>query len=137
MKIVLDTNVLWVFISRKSKTHWVFQQLLEGGFTLCVTTDILEEYEEIIGQKLGEKTATAIMETLENLSNVQFITRYFQWNLIKAHPDDDKFTDCAIASNVDYLVTNDGHFNRLKTIPFPKINFLNSEEFKRLFDLAE
>ena len=102
-----------------------------------MTTYILEEYEEIIGQKLGEKTAIAVMETLENLSTVQFITRYFQWNLIKADLDDDKFADCAIASNVDYLVTNDGHFNVLKTIPFPKINILNSEEFKRLFDLAE
>ncbi len=137
MKIVLDTNVLWVSISRNSKTHWVFQHLLAGDFTLCVTTDILEEYEEIIGRKLGEATATSVMEVIDNLSNVEFITRYFQWNLIEADPDDDKFSDCAIASNADYLVTNDGHFNVLKLLPFPKITVLNSEEFKRLFDTAE
>jgi len=136
VNIVLDTNVLWVSISRKSKTHWVFQALLAGAFTLCVTTDILEEYEEITGQKLGEATATAVMEVLENLGNVAFITRYFQWNLIKADPDDDKFADCAIASNADYLVTNDRHFNVLKTVSFPKINVLNSEEFKRLLKVS-
>lgn len=131
---MLDTNVLWVSISRNSKTHWVFQRLLAGDFTLCVTTDVLEEYAEIIGLKMGEATATAVMEVLDNLSNVEFVTRYFQWNLIEADPDDDKFADCAVASRADYLVTNDGHFNVLKAIPFPKITLLNSEEFKRLFD---
>lgn len=137
MKIVLDTNVRWVSISRNSKTHWVFRRLLAGDFTLCVTTDILEEYEEIIGKKLGETTATSVLEVFDNLTNVEFITRYFQWTLIDADPDDDKFADCAVASNADYLVTNDGHFNVLKAIPFPKITAVNSDEFKRLFDTAD
>jgi predicted nucleic acid-binding protein len=113
-----------------------FQRLLAGEFTLCVTTDILEEYEEIIGRKLGEATAAAVMEVIDNLANVGYITRYFQWNLIDADPDDDKFADCAVASGADYLVTNDGHFNVLKALSFPKITLLNIEEFKRLFDAA-
>jgi predicted nucleic acid-binding protein len=35
--------------------------------------------------------------------------------------DDEKFADCAIVSNADYLVTNDRHFEVLKTIQFPII----------------
>ena len=61
MKIVVDTNILWVSISRKSKKHWVYENLLKGNFILCVTTDILEEYEEIIGQKMGEEVAESFV----------------------------------------------------------------------------
>lgn len=125
MKVVIDTNILWVSISSKSSTHWVVQHLLAGTFTLCVTSEILQEYEEIIGQKLGAKTASAFMELLENLDNVEEITRYYSWLLIHQDPDDNKFVDCAIAANAQYLATNDRHFNILKTIPFPKVNIVN------------
>ncbi len=54
MKIVLDTNILLVSFSGKSSLHWVWKSLLANQFTLCVTTDILLEYEEIIGRYLGQ-----------------------------------------------------------------------------------
>lgn len=31
------------------------------------------------------------------------------------------FVDCAIASNAELIVTNDAHFDILKTIEFPKL----------------
>ena len=46
MKVVLDTNVLLVSISQRSRLHWIFDALLKGRYSLCVTTDILLEYEE-------------------------------------------------------------------------------------------
>jgi predicted nucleic acid-binding protein len=46
--------------------------------------------------------------------------------------DDNKFVDCAIAGNADYLVSNDKHFNCLKNIEFPKLNLLNIDEFMDL-----
>ncbi|WP_229235521.1 MULTISPECIES: putative toxin-antitoxin system toxin component, PIN family [Emticicia] len=61
--------------------------------------------------------------------NVEYITRYFAWNLIQSDPDDNKFVDCAIACNATYLVSQDRHFDVLKQIPFPKIQVLKVEEF--------
>ena len=136
MKVVIDTNILWVSISRKSKTHWVYRCLLKGDFVLCVTTDILEEYEEIIGQKMGEEVAESFMQTLIYLPNTEFITRYYEWNLLhNIDPDDDKFVDCAVASSSDYLATNDRHFNILHEIDFPKINLINLDEFKKILNV--
>ena len=48
MKIVLDTNVLVNSFLRKSKNYWIWKALEAQQLTLCVTTDILLEYEEII-----------------------------------------------------------------------------------------
>ena len=130
MKVVIDTNVFWVSISRQSSTHWIFRALLDGEFTLCVTTENLNEYEEIIGQKLGVETAEAIMEVLDNLYNIELVTRYYRWQLIIADPDDNPFADCAIAVSADALVSQDRHFNILKRTPFPKVNLMNIDEFK-------
>jgi putative PIN family toxin of toxin-antitoxin system len=132
MKIVLDTNILWVSISRHSKTHWVLEELIKGTYILCVTTEILNEYEEIIAQKLGAETANSILGLFDYLPNIEQTTIFFRWNLVQQDYDDNKFVDCAIACNAHYLATNDKHFNILKTIDFPKINVINSEELKFL-----
>jgi len=112
------------------KTHWVISELINGNYVLCVTTDILEEYEEIISQKLGIDVAKNIMEVFDNLPNIEHITKYYRWELIENDYDDNKFADCAIACNAHYLATNDKHFNILKNIAFPKINVINVDEFK-------
>ncbi|MFN8352923.1 MAG: putative toxin-antitoxin system toxin component, PIN family [Spirosomataceae bacterium] len=137
MKIVLDTNVFWVSISRKSSTHWVFEKLLSGAFQLCVTTDILEEYEEIIGQRLGQDVASYVLEVIDSLPHLVYITRYYHWNLIINDPDDDKFVDCAVAANADFIVTNDKHFDILKNVAFPKVLVINQEEFKELWSIDD
>jgi uncharacterized protein len=131
MKVVLDTNVLLVSFSTKSSYRWVFDAFLNEEITLCVTTDILVEYEEIIGRHMGEKIANTLMQIIENAPNVEYVTRYFKWNLISQDPDDNKFVDCAVSSNANYLITNDKHFEILKKINFPKVNLLKVEEFKK------
>jgi putative PIN family toxin of toxin-antitoxin system len=132
VRIVLDTNILWVSISRRSKTNWVISELIKGTYVLCVTTEILEEYEEIVSQKLGSETAKSIMELLDNLLNIEYITKYYRWELIELDYDDNKFADCAIAGNAHYLATNDKHFSILRSIAFPKVNVINVDEFKLL-----
>lgn len=128
-KVVLDTNILLVSISTKSKLHWIFKNLLEGNYILCLTTDILAEYAEIIEQQMGTLASESALGILENLPNVEFITNYYKFNLLK-DPDDNKFVDCAISSNADFIVTHDSDFNILKEIEFPKVIILNTSEFK-------
>lgn len=132
LKVVIDTNILLVSVSKRSPYHWIFQRLIKGEYTLCVTTEILFEYEEIIGKEMGSIVANSVYQLLENLPNVELITNYFCWDLIKNDSDDNKFTDCAIAANAICLVSHDKHFNILKKNDFPKINVVSIEDFKKL-----
>ncbi len=132
-KIVLDTNVLLVSISSKSKLHWIFKNLLEGKFILCVTTDILAEYAEIIELKMGVLASQNTLGVLENLQNIEFITNYYKFNLLKDE-DDNKFVDCYISANANYLVTHDSDFNILKKIAFPKVTITNTSSFFKLLE---
>ncbi len=131
-KIVLDTNVLLVSISSKSKFHWIFKNLINGKFTLCLTSDILLEYEEIIDTHMGSIASKSVLLVIQNLPNVVFVTNYFKFNLLKDE-DDNKFVDCAIASNAQFIVSHDKDFNVLKKINFPKVTVINTTDFKLLF----
>jgi putative PIN family toxin of toxin-antitoxin system len=128
-KIVLDTNVLLVSISSKSKFHWIYESLYKGKFVLCITTDILLEYAEIIEIHMGKKVCDNAMAVLQNLPNIEFITTYYKFNLLKDE-DDNKFVDCAIASNATFIVSQDKDFKILSQIDFPKVVVIDTEEFK-------
>lgn len=129
MKFVLDTNVLAVIVSRRSRYYPIWQSLRRGEFELLVSSDILLEYDEILGGYLSPEVTQNVLGGLELLPNVTFVVKYFYWNLITHDPDDDKFVDCAVAGSVDFIVTDDGHFNVLRSIPFPKVHVLSSDEF--------
>jgi len=132
MKVVIDTNVFWVSVTRKSKSNWLFQALIDGKFTLCLTTDILAEYEELISRRIGPSLANNVLELLGLLPNVEYVTRFFKWELVLNDPDDNKFVDCYVASQSEYLITHDRHFNVLKSLEFPPITVISLNEFREI-----
>jgi uncharacterized protein len=129
LKVVLDTNVLLVSISSKSKYHWIYDKLVADEYDLFITNEILMEYEEIISQKYNPSVARNVIKSLLILPNVYKVSIYFNWNLIDEDTDDNKFVDCAINSNSHLLVTNDKHFQVLKNIDFPKIKVNSINDF--------
>ena len=134
-RFVIDTNVLLVSISSNSQYHWIFQGLIHNEFELAITTDILSEYEEIISDKYSATVARNVIRTLLLLPNVIQVNVYYNWNLIQNDRDDDKFVDCAIASNADAIITHDKHFSILENISFPSVKIMNVSEFKSLCHL--
>ena len=132
-KIVLDTNILLVSVSRKSSLYWIFSELQYGTYTLCVTTDILTEYAEILERHMGRKVSEDVLSTIENLPNVEFITTYYKFRLLKDE-DDDKFVDCAIAANASFIVSHDSDFRILSSIDFPKVEVIDTQTFKQILN---
>lgn len=134
LKVILDTNVLLVSISSKSPYHWIFAELVNGHFCVGITSEILMEYEEVIARKYNRAVAKDVIKTLLVLPNVEQVTVYYRWHLIIADADDDKFVDCAIAANAMGIVSEDKHFNVLKSVDFPKVQLFSVSDFKaRLF----
>ncbi len=128
-KIVLDTNILLICLSRKSKYRLIFDALIRNKYELIISNEILSEYIEILTEKTSATIANNVAELLLALKNVRKIEVYYRWNLIKQDADDNKFVDCAIAGNADFVATNDKHFNELKTVTFPKVRIINADDF--------
>lgn len=132
MQVVLDTNVLLVILPEKSKFHKIFQALRQKRFSICFTTEILLEYEEVFSSRYSSSNLVEIFAELLDSQKSKFITTSFRFYLIQADPDDNKFVDCAIASDAEYIITNDRHFNILETIPFPKVETLTLQAFQQI-----
>ena len=128
----MDTNVLLVAFSEKSPYYWIWEGLLKNQFTLCVTTDILLEYEEIIEKHTNSIIASAVLDAITDLPNLIYITKYTFWQLIEADPDDNKFVDCAIAADARFLVSEDKHYKILNKIDFPKVEVIGILEFEEI-----
>lgn len=131
-RIVLDTNCLIAALSRKGNYFSVWQGLLKGKFILCVSNDILEEYEEILSIKTTPIIASNVIQMLINSPYVEFVNTYFHFHLIEKDKDDNKFVDCAIAANAQYIVSEDAHFRHLQNIPFPHVKVIRLIEFVKL-----
>jgi len=129
MRIVLDANCLIVSIPRKSKYRLVFDSFLDKKYSLIISNEILSEYLEILSQKFNTVVAIDIAEIFLSSGNVEKREVYYRWNLITNDEDDNKYADCAIASNADFIVTNDRHFEVLKKKGFPKVNVISLNEF--------
>lgn len=50
--VVIDTNCLLQIISRKSPYRPIWDAFIAGRYDLCVSNEILDEYQEILGQQI-------------------------------------------------------------------------------------
>ena len=134
MIIVLDTNILVASLGKKSPYCPIFDALIFEKFEIAVSNEILNEYAEVTEQKTTSEISQNVLRLLINLPSLKLIHTYYNWQLIIADPDDDKFVDCAIAAQADYIVSDDGHFKVLKDIPFPKMKVIRGIDFLELLE---
>lgn len=128
--VVLDTNCLIQVLPTRSHFHKIWADFLSGQFCLCVSNEILTEYEEILAIHTSPEVAHNVVEAIARHPRTLYRESFFHFHLLSdVDKDDDKFVDCAIAAGADYIVTEDSHFGHLKQIPFPQLNVLTLDEF--------
>ena len=128
--VVLDTNALIQALPTKSRYHRIWTDFLEGRYILCVSNEILMEYEEILSIHSSVEVAHHVVEAIARHPRTFFRESFFHFHLLSdVDKDDDKFVDCAISANADYIVTEDSHFRKLKDITFPRLTVLTLDEF--------
>ncbi len=119
MTVCLDTGVFLQIFGRKQPFRPILRALLDGQITLAVSTEILLEYQEIITRLSGAerwREVAALLELLAQLhGNIRQVGPQFRFNVISTDPDDNKFCDCAIAAEANYVITEDNHFDVLKS----------------------
>jgi PIN domain len=78
--VVLDTNVFLVSLAPQSDYAPIFDSLVEGHFDMVVSTEILAEYEEIIGQRYDKQTVNDILSyssTYPTSSKKNIVTAFY------------------------------------------------------------
>ncbi|MBN8420715.1 MAG: putative toxin-antitoxin system toxin component, PIN family [Verrucomicrobia bacterium] len=117
MIVVLDTNVVLQALNQRHSFACILQAWYAGRFVWALSTDILLEYQEIVTRISGVERWRSLERLLDLAAtyagNVQQVSPSFFFRTISADRDDDKFADCAITVNADYIVTSDMHFRPL------------------------
>ena len=132
MKIVLDTNCLLLILSKKGSYYSIFEQIKIGNIQLIVSTEIINEYEEILEKIFSHEVTENVIKAILNHSKTILIDKiYYNWNLISVDQDDNKFVDAYIAGGAEFLVSNDKHFEILHSINFPPVSLINLIDFKK------
>lgn len=132
MRIVLDTNCLIQCISLHSVSRPVWDSIMNGENTLCISNEIIEEYTEILYRFFGQQVAEIVVMTILKSPYVERFYPVYRFNLIQADPDDNKFVDCAIVANARYVVTNDRHYDVLRQTKFPVVDVITLKDFLEL-----
>jgi len=132
MKIVLDTNCFISCIGKLSPHRNVFDEFLKENYTLCVSTEILLEYEEVFLIKWGIEVTENLLSRLIRAKNIELSTVFFKFNLVVNDADDNKFADLYLSSNADFIVSNDTKLLALNKSDFPKFEVIKLQDFSRL-----
>lgn len=136
MIVCIDTNVVLGMFCHNGPFLPIRQALLESRLIWAVSTEILLEYEEVAAREMDIAAAGKLIRFIELLEqtrgNVRHVSPTFRFEVITADPDDNKFTDCAIAAGADCLVTVDRHFAPLSSAgygpkPITPVEFVSKQ----------
>ena len=99
-----------------------------------ISNDILTEYEEMLTQRSGSQRWLQFCRALD-LADARGdlllkVNPSFQFHVVAGDPDDNKFTDCAITADADYVITSDHHLDALENAGY-KPQPITPEKFIR------
>jgi putative PIN family toxin of toxin-antitoxin system len=131
-KVVIDTNIYISAIFWSGKPREVID--LGRNEKILIFSSL--EIENEIGEKLRTKfklngdDITYILLDFSTFTISVKVSKHFE--AVPADPDDNKFLECAIKCNADYIVSGDKHLLKLKE--FRGINIRKASEFLSLIE---
>ena len=133
MRVVLDTNVVvsaLLFRGEVSRLHTLWKK---KAFTIAASREIVDEYIRVLAYPKFKLTENEIESLLreELLPYIEPVTVGEDTKRVSEDPDDDKFLACAVAAQVDFIVSGDAHLLSLKKHAGCLI--ISAEEFLKKF----
>lgn len=134
--VVIDANVvISSAISIDGNPAIIFEMLLLDQIQNYTTEEIIEEIKEVMGRPkiiklLSFVEREFIINNFRGFSTT--IKPEIRLNEIKEDPDDNKFLECAVSANADYIISGDEHL--LKVKEFRGIPIVTPAEFVRLIE---
>ncbi|MEO8146425.1 MAG: putative toxin-antitoxin system toxin component, PIN family [Bacteroidia bacterium] len=129
MKVVLDTNCFISCIGKNSRHRKVFDAFLNGSYVLCLSTEVLLEYEEKFNQFWGAKVTYNLLATILTAQNISLHSIFYNFRLVEGDVDDNKFSDLYLSASADILVTNDSKLIALRKKGYPVVDVKTISEF--------
>jgi putative PIN family toxin of toxin-antitoxin system len=128
MRIILDANIFVSSFFWGGNPRMVLERAIEGIDELFITKEILDEIEEVIGRPkfhADKEEIDYLMNSIEEIGN-----RIIPKIHIKdgsRDKTDNKYIECGMAANVDYIISSDSHLLELKE--YGSIKIITAREY--------
>lgn len=128
MRLILDTNVFISGIFFKGIPFEILNAWRNRKIELVMSEEILDEYIKVGDELSCRYPDVSIIPFLRLvIENASFVSTHRLKKQICDDPDDDKFIECAIASNTQIIISGDKHL--LKVSSYKKIKVLRPRDF--------
>ena len=127
MRIVVDTNVIISGVFFGGAPRQILNAIVTSKVTACATTEIVDEYLEIVDEMVSRKQGNINKNILSPLiHSLEMIEPRTQVKLSR-DPDDDKFIGCAKDAKALYIVSGDKDLLVLER--YENIEIITAREF--------
>ena len=111
-RVVLDTNIIVsACLTPEGAPATVVELALLGAFTLCLSSDVLAEYREVLARRKLAREQERMATVLAGLEEVALEVTPTRTLRISRDEEDNRLLECAEAAHADFLVTgNPKHF---------------------------
>ena len=132
MRIVLDTNVFISGVFFRGPPRRVLEGWRDGVVRVVFSREIFEEYQRV-GDRLSERYEGVDLAPFLELLVVEgdLVEAISLEQPVSKDPDDDKFLACALASDVEVVVSGDDDL--LRVSGWRGIEVVSPGEFVRRF----
>ena len=114
MKVVLDTNVVISGIFFSGPPSRILKAWKDSKIQITLSEEILEEYQRVAEELSSGFPGIDIEKIIElfTIYGEMFDTKNISVS-VSEDPDDNKFIECAIASNSKIIISGDKHLLRI------------------------
>ena len=128
MKIILDANIFISSFFGGGNPRIVLERAINKSDELFITKDILNEIEGVLGRPkfhAGINEIEYYIKSVEEIAN-KIVTKK---GINKGSRDktDNKYIECGVAGNVDYIISGDIHLLEIKKVN--KIKIVTPKEY--------
>jgi predicted nucleic acid-binding protein len=81
---------------------------------------------------IASETKSKLVAILQEKRHIELVNLSRHFAAIREDPEDDKFIDCAVEGQADYIISKDGHLLQIKA--FRGIPIYSPKEFLRLLN---
>ena len=113
-RITVDTNVLVSATFWYGTSYKIIELVEQGKVELVLSDAIIQEFSAVleydeIKKKMVNKKLLMLRAVEKLVLMSKIVVPAIKIAVVKEDPDDDKVLECAIAGNVDYLISKDNH----------------------------
>ncbi len=109
LRVVLDTNVVFEGLTKQTGVCGLIVDAWRAGLlTVCVSTSLMLEYEDVLSRKLNEQRWSMTRRILQRLfaQHTKFIHIAFSWRPMSPDPGDDHIINCALNASAPLITSN-------------------------------